>query len=91
MITRTGCELAHIEDADVLAGTLEAPPVGASSDLRIHVRTYREVGPGAIAHAHPPGTVPAGWVEGQNHGRYAHAVTLEAAVGRIVREAREET
>jgi hypothetical protein len=49
------------------------------------------MGPGAIAHAHPPGSVPAGWVEGQQHGRYAHAATLEAAVERIVREARAAT
>jgi ribulose-5-phosphate 4-epimerase/fuculose-1-phosphate aldolase len=90
VITRTGSELAHLEEADVLEGSLDAAPDGASSDLAIHVRTYREAGPGAIAHAHPPGSVPAGWVEGREHGRYAHAATLEAAVERIVREARAE-
>jgi ribulose-5-phosphate 4-epimerase/fuculose-1-phosphate aldolase len=89
VMTRTGSELAHLQDGDVLGGTLDAPPAGASSDLDIHVRTYRELGPGAIAHAHPPGSVPAGWVEGQAHGRYAHAPTLESAVERIVREARD--
>jgi ribulose-5-phosphate 4-epimerase/fuculose-1-phosphate aldolase len=89
-ITRAGSELAHLEQTDVLGGTLDAPPPDASSDLAIHVRTYRELGPGAIAHGHPPGSVPAGWVEGQAHGRYAHAPTLEAAVERIVREARGE-
>lgn len=90
-ITRTGSELAHLEETDVLDGSLEAPPEAASSDIEIHVRTYRELGPGAIAHAHPPGSVPAGWVEGQHHGRYAHAPTLEAAVERIVRDARAGT
>jgi ribulose-5-phosphate 4-epimerase/fuculose-1-phosphate aldolase len=90
VITRTGSELAHLEQTDVLEGSLDSPPHDASSDLGIHVRTYREQGPGAIAHAHPPGTVPAGWVDGQEHGRYAHAATLEAAVERIVREARAD-
>jgi ribulose-5-phosphate 4-epimerase/fuculose-1-phosphate aldolase len=90
VITRTGCELGNLGDADVLAGSLDTPPEGASSDLEIHVDTYRQRGPGAIAHAHPPGTVPAGWVEGQEHGRYAHALTLGEAVERIVRDARRE-
>ena len=90
VITRTGSELAHLGEGDVLEGALERPPDAASSDLGIHVRTYRERGPGAIAHAHPPGSVPAGWVEGQPHGAYAHEATLEAAVERIVRDARGE-
>jgi ribulose-5-phosphate 4-epimerase/fuculose-1-phosphate aldolase len=90
VITRRGSELAHLEETDVLEGSLDAAPDGASSDLAIHVRTYREAGPGAIAHAHPPGSVPAEWVEGLEHGRYVHAATLEAAVERIVREARAE-
>lgn len=88
-ITRTGCELARLGEADVLEGTLAAPPVGSSSDLELHLAMYRERGPGAIAHAHPPGTVPEGWVEGQAHGAYAHAPTLDEAVDRLVREARE--
>jgi len=88
-ITRTGSELAQLAETDVLEGTLDEPPAGASSDLAIHVSTYRERGPGAIAHAHPPGSVPPGWVEGQPHGTYAHEPTLEEAVARLVREARE--
>ena len=91
VITRTGCELGRLAGADVLHGSIDAPPRGASSDVAIHVRTYRRLGPGAIAHAHPPGSVPAGWVEGEDLGRYAHAPTLEVAVERIVREARGET
>jgi ribulose-5-phosphate 4-epimerase/fuculose-1-phosphate aldolase len=90
VITRTGSELARLERGDVLEGSLDAPPEDASSDLEIHVRTYRELGPGAIAHAHPPGSIPAGWSEGRDHGRYAHAPTLEGAVERIVRDARTD-
>ncbi len=88
-ITRTGCELSRLGDDDILEGTLDDPPQDASSDLAIHVATYRERGPGAIAHAHPPGSVPPGWVEGQPHGAYAHEPTLGEAVERLVREARE--
>jgi hypothetical protein len=49
---------------------------------------YRANGPGAVVHAHPPGTVPDGWVEGQPHGRYAHAETLGEAVERLVDDVR---
>ena len=87
-ITRTGSELAQLAEADVLEGTLDEPPGGASSDLAIHVSTYRERGPGAIAHAHPPGSVPEDWTEGEPHGAYAHAATLGAAVERLVARAR---
>jgi hypothetical protein len=50
---------------------------------------YRERGPGAVVHAHPAGSVPEGWTEGQPHGRYVHAASLERAVERLVREVRE--
>ena len=88
-ITRTGCELAALRDADVLEGTLDGPPAGSSSDLALHVAMYREHGPGAVAHAHPPGSVPEGWTEGQAHGTYAHAPTLRDAVAQLVVRARE--
>lgn len=88
LITRTGSELADLSEGDVLEGSLQAPPEGSSSDLPIHVAWYRERGPGAIAHAHPPRSVPQGWVEGQPHGRYAFASSLEEAVDRLVTEAR---
>ena len=88
VITRTGSELADLGEGDVLAGSLDVPPEGSSSDLGIHVTWYRERGPGAIAHAHPPGSVPEGWVEGEPHGRYAFAPTLEEAVDRLVEAAR---
>ena len=83
-ITRTGCALGSLVPTDVLEGTLDAPPPGASSDLAIHLATYRERGPGTIAHAHPAGTVPSGWVEGQPHGVYSFEETLTQAVDRIV-------
>jgi L-fuculose-phosphate aldolase len=85
-ITRTGCALGSLVTSDVLAGTLDAPPTGASSDLPIHVAMYRGCGPGAVAHAHPDGTMPAGWVEGELHGAYAFEATLGEAVAAIVAE-----
>jgi ribulose-5-phosphate 4-epimerase/fuculose-1-phosphate aldolase len=87
-ITRTGCRLARLAEHDVLEGTLDEPPAGASSDLAIHLLWYREQGRGAVAHAHPSGSVPQGWVEGQEHGSYAFGATLDAAVAGIVRSAR---
>ncbi len=90
VITRTGSELARLGERDVLEGTLEAPPDAASSDLALHVSMYREQGPGAIAHAHAPGTVPEGWVEGEPHGAYVHAGTLAEAVDALVARARGE-
>ena len=83
-ITRTGCELSDLGDTDILDGTLVAPPVGASSDLDVHLTHYRESGRGAVAHAHPPGTVPEGTPESGVHGAYAFAATLAEAVGLIV-------
>jgi len=87
-ITQTGSELVALSEGDVLAGTLDDPPPGASSDLAIHVATYRARGAGAVAHAHPGGTVAEGWVEGEEHGVYAFAPTLSQAVEEIVRAAR---
>jgi ribulose-5-phosphate 4-epimerase/fuculose-1-phosphate aldolase len=87
-ITRTGSRLADLGEDDVLNGTLASPPAGSSSDLEVHVEWYRERGPGAIAHAHPPGTVPEGAPESGEHGAYAFAATLEDAVRHIIEEAR---
>jgi L-fuculose-phosphate aldolase len=88
-ITRTGARLFELGGGDVAEGTLEEPPLGASSDAAVHAEMYRERGTGAIAHAHPPGTVPEGWEQGQPHGRYVHAQTLEQAVATLVAGARE--
>jgi hypothetical protein len=83
-ITRTRCALGSLTTADVLDGTLDAPPADASSDLALHVAMYRQRGSGAIAHAHPSGTVPPGWVEGASHGTYAFAGSLADAVAEVV-------
>src|SRR5512134_3543288 len=66
-ITRTGCSLATLGPEDVLLGTLDEAPEGASSDLEVHVSHYRRSGAGSVAHAHPPGSVPEGWREGELH------------------------
>ena len=87
-ITRTGCELGRLTDADVLEGTLVEPPGQASSDLLLHLEAYRANGPGAVAHAHPPGSVREGWTEGEPHGVYVPRATLAGAVAEIVRAAR---
>jgi hypothetical protein len=50
---------------------------------------YAELGPGAIAHCHPMGTVPEGGGGPGAHGLYEFAATLEAAVAGCVRRARE--
>ena len=88
VITVTGSELGRLTDADLVVGTLDSNPARSSSDLQRHVSSYRANGPGAVAHAHPAGTVPDDWVEGRDHGVYAFAPTLAEAVDRIVRDAR---
>ncbi|MDP9341695.1 MAG: class II aldolase/adducin family protein [Actinomycetota bacterium] len=89
VITRAGCSLAGLSPDDVLEGSLDGPPAGASSDLALHLAAYRQRGPGAVAHAHPPGTVPEEVGPGTPHGRYAHASSLAEAVAELVREARD--
>jgi ribulose-5-phosphate 4-epimerase/fuculose-1-phosphate aldolase len=88
LITRTGCRLAALQVDDVLEGTLQDLPAGASSDAQLHVAAYGSYGPGAYAHAHPPGSVPPDWTEGEPHGSYAFGATLDEAVGELVRSAR---
>lgn len=83
LITRTGSRLGELAAEDLLDGTLESPPAGASSDLEEHRELYEEMGPGAVVHAHPPGTVPDPWHEGEPHGVYAHGASLERAVAAI--------
>lgn len=91
LITRTGCRLASLEPADVLEGTLDDPPPGGSSDTALHVGAYGSRGHGAFAHAHPLGSVPEGWIEGEPHGIYAFGATLGDAVAEIVRAARGDS
>src|SRR5439155_5500610 len=88
VITRTGSSLGRLEAGDLIAGPLEADLAGASSDLAVHRGLYRDRGPGAIAHAHPPGTVGEGRAEPGAHGSYEFAPTLERAVEEIVRSVR---
>jgi len=88
-ITRTGCELSALEPADLVEGPLDQPLPEESSDAEVHRATYRERGPGAVCHAHPPGTVPGGVPESGAHGVYAFAPTLTAAVAEAVRLGRE--
>ena len=88
-ITRTGCELASLQAGDLVEGLLDEPVAGESSDAEVHRAAYRERGPGALCHAHPPGTVPEGVPESGAHGVYAFAPTLAAAVAEAVRLGRE--
>lgn len=90
MITRMGAALDDLEPGDLVAGSLEAPLGGASSDLAVHRRLYRERGPGAVVHAHPPGTVPEGELRSGEHGVYVYASSLQRAVELAVRRARED-
>jgi len=89
-ITRTGCELAALGPDDVLRGGPMGDFQGASSDLEVHRARYRESGPGALAHAHPAGTVPEDGGRPGEHGLYVFAPTLDEAVAELVASAREE-
>lgn len=88
-ITRTGVSLAEIGRADVLAGGLAGDLPGASTDLEVHRSAYRERGPGALVHAHSPGTVQEGAGGPGEHGVYVFGPTLREAVEEAVRSARE--
>jgi class II aldolase/adducin N-terminal domain-containing protein len=86
LITRTGSRLADLSGDDVVSGSLEGELPGGSSDLEYHRRLYAERGPGAVAHAHPPGTASDGPPGG--HGLDTFAATLEDAVERMVEQVR---
>ena len=90
VITRTGADLGSLEASDVLTGTLEDPPEGSSSDLEIHLDTYRRYGrldgDCAIVHAHPEGSMPEPGAVHPRHGRhgiYATGRTLEHALATV--------
>jgi ribulose-5-phosphate 4-epimerase/fuculose-1-phosphate aldolase len=89
-ITRTGATLADLSEEDVLNGALDGPFPDASSDLEVHRGLYRERGQGAVAHAHPPGTVPTDGGGPGRHGAYAFAATLAEAVEAVVAKARSD-
>jgi ribulose-5-phosphate 4-epimerase/fuculose-1-phosphate aldolase len=88
-VTRTGVSLADLGPADVLEGRLTGDLPHATTDLEVHRRTYRERGPGALAHAHPAGTVHEERGPGE-HGVYAFGATLLEAAQSVVRSARGE-
>ena len=90
VITRAGAPLDDLDAHQLISGRLEDALEGASSDLLVHQDLYRERGPGAVVHAHPPGTVPAeGEPTSGQHGVYVFAASLERAVELTVQEARE--
>jgi ribulose-5-phosphate 4-epimerase/fuculose-1-phosphate aldolase len=89
VITRAGAPLSDLDDGNVVAGLLEQELDGASSDLAVHRRLYRERGAGAIVHAHPPGTVPAEELVSGEHGVYVFASSLDRAVELAVSQARQ--
>jgi ribulose-5-phosphate 4-epimerase/fuculose-1-phosphate aldolase len=89
VITRAGAELANLSEADVVMGGLDGELPDATSDLEVHRTLYRGRGGGAVAHAHPPGTVPADGGGPGEHGVYAFAGTLAEAVEALVASARQ--
>lgn len=88
-ITRTGARLDALGEGDVLEWTPDSQGQGASSDLKKHLWLIREKGARAIVHAHPPGSVPERWKEGEPHGVYAHGLTLEQAFASAVYVSRD--
>jgi hypothetical protein len=88
VITRAGSSLGALTEGDLVVGTLDRTHPDSSSDLAVHVQRYRERGRGAVAHAHPAGTVSEGRTEPGEHGMYVFAPTLEGAVEEVVRRAR---
>ncbi len=88
-ITRTGARLAELTDGDILEGTLDDPPEGASSDLGEHLKLYRQQNARAVVHAHPAGSMPQGWTEGERHGVYTFGLSLDSAVATAVQVSRE--
>jgi ribulose-5-phosphate 4-epimerase/fuculose-1-phosphate aldolase len=87
-ITRAGAALSELTDGALVSGRLDDEIPGASSDVEVHRSAYRARGPGALVHAHPPGTVPEGGGEPGEHGIYVFGPTLQEAAEDAVRQAR---
>jgi ribulose-5-phosphate 4-epimerase/fuculose-1-phosphate aldolase len=88
VITRTGVSLRDLVEGDLVRGTLEDEPDGASTDWEVHRGIYQEQGPGAVAHAHPEGSVPPAGGDLGRHGVYAFGPTMSEAAAWVVRAAR---
>jgi hypothetical protein len=88
LITRAGATLNSIGDESVVSGPLDGELPGASSDLEVHRSAYRKRGPGALVHAHPPGTVPEDGGGPGEHGIYVFGASLPEAAEDAVRQAR---
>jgi ribulose-5-phosphate 4-epimerase/fuculose-1-phosphate aldolase len=87
-ITQAGAALSDLSDEALVSGGLEDQIPDASSDVDVHRSTYAARGPGALVHAHPPGTVPEGGGGPGEHGIYVFAPTLQGAAEDAVRQAR---
>jgi ribulose-5-phosphate 4-epimerase/fuculose-1-phosphate aldolase len=87
-ITMTGARLDELSEADLASGGLDEDLPGASSDSEVHREAYRSRGPGALIHAHPPGTVPEGGGGPGEHGIYVFGPSLQEAAEDAVRQAR---
>jgi ribulose-5-phosphate 4-epimerase/fuculose-1-phosphate aldolase len=87
-ITRPEAPLNELTGEHLVSGRLEGSFSDASSDVDVLRSAYRERGPGAVVHAHPPGTVPAGLAAPGEHGIYVFGPTLPEAAEDAVRQAR---
>jgi ribulose-5-phosphate 4-epimerase/fuculose-1-phosphate aldolase len=87
-ITTAGATLNSLGDESVVSGPLDGELPGASSDLEVHRSAYQERGPGALVHAHPPGTVPEDGGGPGEHGIYVFGTSLPDAAEDAVRQAR---
>src|SRR5213593_3751977 len=78
-ITKNGSALNELSRDEVVGGELDEPNPGASSDVEVHRRTYRERGPGALARAQLPGTAPKHAVGPGEDGIIVFGPTLQEA------------
>jgi ribulose-5-phosphate 4-epimerase/fuculose-1-phosphate aldolase len=90
-ITRAGVALNEISDEAMVNGGLDGELPEASSDLEVHRSVYRVRGPGALVHAHPPGTMPEGGGGPGEHGVYVFGPSLQEAAEDAVRRSRQES
>ena len=82
-------ELPILSDGSALAARVGLHAAEAGRYAAFHRAMYAERGPGAVAHCHPPGTMPEDGGGPGEHGLYEFAGTLEAATAACVRRARE--